>query len=50
MPKNLIVGQSGGPTAVISSSTVKEVARYGGDISKFVPEKVAKLVMEKIQQ
>ena len=36
--------------AYLSSSTVKEVARYGGDISKFVPEKVAKLVMEKIQQ
>lgn len=27
--------------AVVSSSMVKEVARYGGDISKFVPEHVA---------
>ena len=26
----------------ISSSTVKEIARYGGDISKFVPESVVK--------
>ena len=26
----------------ISSSTVKEIAKYGGDISKFVPESVVK--------
>lgn len=33
--------------AYLSSSTVKEVASYGGDISKFVPEDVAKLVYQK---
>ena len=33
--------------AYLSSSTVKEVASYGGDISKFVPEYVAKLTYEK---
>ena len=33
--------------AYLSSSTVKEVAAFGGDISKFVPESVAKLVYEK---
>lgn len=32
--------------AYLSSSTVKEVAAFGGDISKFVPKKVAKKVIE----
>lgn len=33
--------------AYLSSSTVREVASFDGDISKFVPEKVAKAVYEK---
>ena len=33
--------------AYLSSSTVKEVAAFGGDISKFVPPAVEKLVYEK---
>ena len=33
--------------AYLNSTTVKEVASYGGDISKFVPEFVAKAVMAK---
>lgn len=33
--------------AYLSSSTVKEVASFGGDISKFVPSFVEKLVYEK---
>ena len=33
--------------AYLSSSIVKEVASYNGDISEFVPEHVAKKVMEK---
>lgn len=33
--------------AYLSSSTVKEIARYGGDISECVPKDVAKLVYEK---
>jgi len=33
--------------AYLSSSTVKEVASYGGDISKFLPPEVAKLTYEK---
>ncbi len=33
--------------AYLSSSTVKEIARYGGDISECVPEDVANLVYEK---
>lgn len=33
--------------AYLSSSTVREVASFGGDISKFVPEEIAKLVYEK---
>ena len=33
--------------AYLSSSTVKEVAAFGGDISKFVPRKVAKKVEER---
>lgn len=35
--------------AYLSSTTVKEVASYGGDISKFVPEYVAEAVMAKYQ-
>ena len=31
--------------AYLSSSTVKEVAAFGGDISKFVPKKVAKQII-----
>lgn len=34
--------------AYLSSSTVKEVARFGGDLSKFVPEAVAEKLKEKI--
>lgn len=33
--------------AYLSSSTVREVASYGGDISKFVPDKIAKLTYDK---
>ncbi len=33
--------------AYLSSSTVKEVAMYGGDISRFVPETVIKAIREK---
>lgn len=33
--------------AYLSSSTVKEVARHHGDLSHFVPETVAKKLMEK---
>lgn len=33
--------------AYLSSSTVKEIAKYGGDISECVPAKVAELVYEK---
>ena len=33
--------------AYLNSTTVKEVASYGGDITKFVPEHVAKAVMAK---
>ena len=36
--------------AYLSSSTVKEVASYGGDISKFVPENIAKLTYDKYKQ
>ena len=35
--------------AYLSSTTVKEVASYGGDITKFVPEFVAKAVIEKFR-
>ena len=34
----------------LSSTTVKEVASYGGDISQFVPEIVAEKVTEKIKE
>ena len=36
--------------AYLSSSTVREVASYGGDISKFVPRSVADLVYAKFQK
>ncbi len=32
----------------LSSSIVKEVARYGGDISEFVPKEIEKDIIEKI--
>jgi pantetheine-phosphate adenylyltransferase len=35
--------------AYLSSTTVREVASYGGDITKFVPESVARAVEEKIK-
>ena len=34
----------------LSSTTVKEVASFGGDITQFVPEFVAKKVTEKIKE
>ena len=34
----------------LSSTTVKEVASFGGDITQFVPEFVAKQVTEKIKE
>ncbi len=34
----------------LSSSTVKEVAGFGGDISQFVPEYVAEKITEKIKE
>lgn len=36
--------------AYLSSSVVKEVARYGGDISNFVPELVIDKVYDKVKQ
>lgn len=33
--------------AVVSSSMAKEIAKYGGDVSKFVPKSVAKAINEK---
>ncbi len=33
--------------AYLSSSVVKEVAKFGGDISKFVTENVKKRILEK---
>jgi pantetheine-phosphate adenylyltransferase len=33
--------------AVVSSSAVKEIAKYGGDISKFVPAYIAKEIEKK---
>ncbi len=36
--------------AYLSSSTVKEVALYGGDISKFVPPVVADAIRRKLQK
>lgn len=34
----------------ISSSLVKEIAKFGGDISKFVPRNIVKLVKEKFEK
>jgi pantetheine-phosphate adenylyltransferase len=34
----------------LSSTTVKEVASFGGDITQFVPEYVAEKVTEKIRE
>ena len=34
--------------AYVSSTTVKEVAYYGGDISRFVPDQIAEKIREKI--
>ena len=36
--------------AYISSTIVKEVAWYGGDISEFVPESVARRIRQKIEE
>jgi pantetheine-phosphate adenylyltransferase len=36
--------------AYLSSSTVKEVASFGGDISKFVPPFVEKMIYDKFSQ
>lgn len=36
--------------AYLSSSTVREVASYGGDISKFVPEEIARLTYDKYKK
>lgn len=36
--------------AYLSSTTVKEVAAFGGDISKFVPDFVAKEIHKKIRE
>ncbi len=36
--------------AYLSSSSVKEIASFGGDISQCVPDFVAKLIYEKYQQ
>ncbi|MBO7709207.1 MAG: pantetheine-phosphate adenylyltransferase [Lachnospiraceae bacterium] len=35
--------------AYVSSTTVKEVAYYGGDISRFVPDRIAEKIREKIR-
>lgn len=34
----------------VSSSLVKEIARYGGDISHFVPENVAQKIMARLRE
>jgi pantetheine-phosphate adenylyltransferase len=34
----------------LSSTIVREVAAFGGDISQFVPETVAKSIKEKMSQ
>ncbi|MBO5550804.1 MAG: pantetheine-phosphate adenylyltransferase [Lachnospiraceae bacterium] len=36
--------------AYLSSTTVKEVAYFGGDISKFVPKDIEKLIFEKFKK
>ena len=35
--------------AYLSSTTVKEVAYFGGDISKFVPHDIERLILEKFE-
>ena len=35
--------------AYLSSTTVREVASFGGDISQFVPEEIAKLIYDKFK-
>lgn len=34
----------------VSSSLIKDVARHGGDISSFLPEPIAKAMLQKIEQ
>ena len=34
----------------LSSSTVKEVASFGGDISQFVPDVIEKKIQEKMKE
>ena len=34
----------------LSSSTVKEIAEFGGDIDAFVPAEVKRLIIQKMQQ
>lgn len=36
--------------AYLSSSTVKEVAKFGGDISKFLPDDIAKMTYKKLNE
>lgn len=36
--------------ANISSSMIKEVAKFGGDVSKFVPDNVAKALVKKLRK
>jgi pantetheine-phosphate adenylyltransferase len=36
--------------AYLSSSIVKEVASYGGDISHFVPESIIPLILERVRR
>ena len=36
--------------AYLSSTTVKEVAYFGGDISKFVPKEIEKLIFDKYKK
>ena len=35
--------------AYISSTTVKEVASFGGDISRFVPDRIGRLIFDKLR-
>lgn len=39
----------GEPNTYISSSLIKEVARFGGDVVQFVPQEVARRLTEKFQ-
>jgi len=36
--------------ATISSSMMKEVAKFGGDISEFVPQSVAQALIKKLRK